>query len=40
MKEPEIYLEGGDHTTLVRVTREDFAQLMQGAQAGVLSLHQ
>jgi Ala-tRNA(Pro) deacylase len=40
VKEPEIYLEGGDHTTLVRVTREDFAQLMQGAQAGVLSLHQ
>jgi Ala-tRNA(Pro) deacylase len=39
VKESEIYLEGGDHTTLVRVTREDFAQLMQGAQAGVLSLH-
>jgi Ala-tRNA(Pro) deacylase len=40
VKEPEVYLEGGDHTTLVRVTQEDFAQLMQGAQAGVLSLHQ
>jgi Ala-tRNA(Pro) deacylase len=40
VKEPEVYLEAGDHTTLVRVTREDFAQLMEGAQAGVLSLHQ
>jgi Ala-tRNA(Pro) deacylase len=39
VKEPEVYLEGGDHTTLVRVTREDFAELMRGAQAGVLSLH-
>ena len=40
VKEPEVYLEGGDHTTLVRVTPEGFAELMQGAQAGVLSLHQ
>jgi Ala-tRNA(Pro) deacylase len=39
VKEPEVYLEGGDHTTLVRVSREDFAELMRGAQAGVLSLH-
>jgi Ala-tRNA(Pro) deacylase len=39
VEEPEVYLEGGDHTTLVRVTREEFAELMQGAQTGVLSLH-
>ena len=37
VEEPEIYLEGGDHTTLVRVTRAEFAELMQGAQAGSFS---
>ena len=31
VEESEIYLEGGDHTTLVRVTRAEFAELMQGA---------
>ena len=40
VEESEIYLEGGDHTTLVRVTRAEFAQLMQGAQAGSFSWHQ
>ena len=40
VEEPEIYLEGGDHTTLVRVTRAEFAELMQGAQAGSFSWHQ
>jgi Ala-tRNA(Pro) deacylase len=38
-KEPEIYLEGGDHTTLLRVTRDQFAELMHGAQAGSFSWH-
>jgi Ala-tRNA(Pro) deacylase len=37
VEEPEIYLEGGDHTTLVRVTRAEFAELMQGAPAGSFS---
>ena len=37
VEESEIYLEGGDHTTLVRVTRAEFAELMQGAQAGSFS---
>jgi Ala-tRNA(Pro) deacylase len=40
VREAEIYLEGGDHATLLRVTREQFAELMQGAQAGSFSLHQ
>ena len=40
VEESEIYLEGGDHTTLVRVTRAEFAELMQGAQAGSFSWHQ
>ena len=40
VEESEIYLEGGDHTTLVRVTRAEFAELMQGAQAGSFSCHQ
>ena len=36
-RESEIYLEGGDHTTLVRVTRNEFATLMHGAPTGALS---
>jgi Ala-tRNA(Pro) deacylase len=38
--ESEIYLEGGDHTTLVRLSQEEFAELMQGAKAGSFSRHQ
>ena len=38
--ESEIYLEGGDHTTLVRLSQEEFADLMQGTQAGSFSRHQ
>jgi Ala-tRNA(Pro) deacylase len=38
-KEAEIYFEGGDHTTLLRVTREEFAKLMHGAPSGVFSRH-
>jgi Ala-tRNA(Pro) deacylase len=38
--ESEIYLEGGDHTTLVRLSQEEFAELMEGAQAGSFSRHQ
>ena len=36
-RESEIYLEGGDHTTLVRVTRNEFAVLMHGAPTGPIS---
>ena len=39
MKGPEVYLEGGDHTTLLHITREEFTELMHGAQAGVFSRH-
>ena len=38
--ESEIYLEGGDHTSLVRLSQEEFAELMQGAKAGSFSRHQ
>ena len=39
-QEPEVYLEGGDHSTLLRVTRDQFAALMHGAQAGSFSRHE
>jgi Ala-tRNA(Pro) deacylase len=39
-RESEIYLEGGDHTTLLRVTRNEFTELMHGAQAGLFSWRQ
>jgi Ala-tRNA(Pro) deacylase len=39
VNEAEIYLEGGDHTTLLRVTREEFAKLMHGAPRGMFSRH-
>ena len=38
-KEAEIYLEGGDHATLLRVTRKEFAKLMHGTPGGVFSRH-
>jgi Ala-tRNA(Pro) deacylase len=37
--QPEIYLEAGDHETLLRVTRDEFATLTPGAQLGVFSRH-
>lgn len=33
-EEPEIYLEAGDHEALVRLSRDDFARLMQTAEHG------
>jgi Ala-tRNA(Pro) deacylase len=35
----EIYLEGGDHTTLVHVNRAQFARLMAEARHGRFSVH-
>lgn len=29
--EPELYLEAGDHEMLMRISRDDFARLMHGA---------
>jgi len=34
---PDIYLEGGDHTDLVRIKGRDFAFLMGRAQHGTIS---
>jgi Ala-tRNA(Pro) deacylase len=39
LKGPEVYLEGGDHTTLLRITREAFTELMYGMQIGTFSRH-
>jgi Ala-tRNA(Pro) deacylase len=38
-KQPDIYFEGGDHTTLVHMTGAQFARLMAGAQHGQFSLN-
>lgn len=37
--QPETYLEGGDHATLLQVTAADFAKLTRGAQHGAFSRH-
>jgi Ala-tRNA(Pro) deacylase len=36
---PEVYLEGGDHTTLVRMSQAQFARLMSDARHGRFSVH-
>ncbi len=36
---PEIYLEGGDHMTLVHMNRTQFARLMAEARHGRFSVH-
>jgi Ala-tRNA(Pro) deacylase len=36
---PEIYLEGGDHTTLVHLSQAQFTRLMSGARHGRFSIH-
>ena len=36
---PDIYLEGGDHTTLVHVDQAQFARLMSEARHGRFSVH-
>jgi len=36
---PDIYLEGGDHMTLVHVNRAQFARLMSEARHGRFSAH-
>lgn len=37
--QPEIYLEGGDHATLVHMTGTQFARLTGGARRGRFSAH-
>jgi len=39
LNEAEIFLEGGDHTSLLRVTRDEFIRLMGDAQSGPFSQH-
>ncbi len=38
-EEPEVYFEGGDHTSLVRVSAEEFFWLTQNAAHGHFSTH-
>jgi Ala-tRNA(Pro) deacylase len=38
-EQPEIYLEGGDHTTLIHLGHAQFARLMAGARHGRFSAH-
>ncbi len=38
-KQPEVYLEGGDHTSLVQVSAEQFFWLTQKAAHGHFSTH-
>ena len=37
--EPEVYLEGGDHATLIHMERAQFARLMADAQHGRFAVH-
>jgi Ala-tRNA(Pro) deacylase len=36
---PEVYLEGGDHTTLVHIDQAQFTRLMAEARHGRFSVH-
>ena len=37
-EQPDIYLEGGDHTTLIHISQAQFARLMSGARHGRFSV--
>ena len=37
--QPDVYLEGGDHTTLIHISQAQFARLMSGARHGRFSVH-
>lgn len=38
-RQPEAFLEGGDHATLLQVTAEEFARLNRNARHGTFSRH-
>jgi Ala-tRNA(Pro) deacylase len=38
-EQPEIYFEGGDHTTLIRMTQAEFARLTANARHERFSFH-
>ena len=37
--QPDVYLEGGDHTTLIHISQAQFSRLMAGARHGRFSVH-
>lgn len=37
--QPDIYLEGGDHATLIHLTHAQFARCTEGARHGRFSIH-
>ena len=37
-EQPDVYLEGGDHTTLIHINQAQFARLMAGARHGRFSV--
>jgi len=37
-RQPEIYIEGGDHATLIHIEKSQFAQLTKNAQRGRFSV--
>jgi Ala-tRNA(Pro) deacylase len=38
-EQPEVYLEGGDHATLIRLSQAEFARLTGDARHGHFSFH-
>ena len=38
-EQPDVYLEGGDHTTLIHMNQAQFARLMADARHGRFSVH-
>lgn len=38
-RQPELYLEGGDHLTLIRLKGSEFNRLMADARQGTISRH-
>ena len=39
LDEEDVYLEAGDHQSLVRIAGQDFRRLMTGVSAGEITLH-
>jgi Ala-tRNA(Pro) deacylase len=39
LDEENVYLEAGDHQSLVRITGRDFRRLMSGVSSGEITLH-
>jgi len=37
--QPDVYLEGGDHATLIHISQAQFSRLMSGARHGRFSTH-